>query len=255
MAFAFGLENAISGTVGLVAGMVAIPIRDSTGWYGWTFWMPAFFCCASMLINIAYVFFERMFIPARFSLTPARAKAVAKNHKLNVKRVFSWDSLLKLPWQYLMLPGTQILQSGGANGFGVSAADMIRMKGYTEAVAGFMTTGQKVIRIVGAPIVGWLIDKYGHRFHLVATAPLFYVLANSLIGFTNAHPLVALVMQSIAGLLNGMPLNVSIPLLVADQDKLGTAFGVWRCFNNSGATIVSSLPINTYNRIFREEMS
>jgi hypothetical protein len=67
---------------------------------------PITICCASMLINIAYVFFERMFIPARFSLMPARAKAVAKNHKLNVKRVFSWDSLLKLPWQYLMLPGT-----------------------------------------------------------------------------------------------------------------------------------------------------
>ncbi|KAK7427002.1 hypothetical protein QQZ08_006429 [Neonectria magnoliae] len=137
-----------------------------------------------------------------------------------------------------MSPGTQILQSGGANGFGVSAADMIRMKGYTEQTAGFMTTGQKVIRIVGAPIIGWLIDRYGHRFHLVALAHLVYILGNSLIGFMKAHPLVALVFQSIAGLINGMPLNVSITLLVADQDKLGTAFGVWRVFNNSGATIM-----------------
>lgn len=239
LAFAFGLENAVSNTVGLVAGMVAIPIRDKTGWYGWTFCVPAFFCCASMIINITYVFFERIFIPKHLRLTSARAKAVAENHKLNVKRVFSWDSLLKLPWQYLMLPGTQILQSGGANGFGISAADMIRMKGYTEAVAGFMTTGQRVIRIVGAPIVGWLIDRYGHRFHLVALAPLFYVVANSLIGFTDTHPIGALIMQSIAGLINGMPLNVSIPLLVADQDKLGTAYGVWRCGTNSAATIVS----------------
>ncbi|KAH7016966.1 hypothetical protein EDB80DRAFT_275288 [Ilyonectria destructans] len=83
-----------------------------------------------------------------------------------------------------------------------------------------------------------LIDKYGHQFHLVALAPLAYILANSLIGFTNAHPLVALVFQSIAGLINGMLLNVSIPLLAADKDKLGTAFGVWRAFNNTGVTIV-----------------
>ncbi|KAM5341454.1 hypothetical protein ACJ41O_014485 [Fusarium nematophilum] len=221
LAFVFGLENALSSTVGLVAGMVSIPIRDGTGWYGWTFW--------------------RTWIPKEYRLTSARAKAVAKSHGLNVKRTWSWDSLFRLPWQYLMIPGTQILQSGGANGFGVSAADMIRMKGYTEQTAGFMTTGQKVIRIVGAPIIRWLIDRYGHRFHLVALAPLVYILANSLIGFTNAHPLVALVFQSIAGLTNGMPLNVSIPLLVADQDKLGTAFGVWRAFNNSGATIVCRL--------------
>lgn len=240
-----GLDNAVSNTVGLVSGMVAIPIRDSTGWYGWTFWVPAFFCVLNFFINISYVFFERIFIPKPYCLTSARAKAVAQNHNLNVKRVFSWDSLFRLPWQYLMLPGTQILQSGGANGFGISAADMIRMKGYTEATAGFMTTGQRVIRIVGAPIIGWLIDRYGHRFHLVALAPLFYVLANSLIGFTNAHPLVALVFQAFAGLINGMPLNVSIPLLVADQDKLGTAFGVWRCFTNSAATIVSSSESST----------
>ncbi|KAK7413858.1 hypothetical protein QQX98_007275 [Neonectria punicea] len=238
LAFAFGLENALSSTVGLVAGMVAIPIKNGTGWYGWTFWIPSFFCFASMAINVAYVIFERTWIPKDYRLTSARAKAVAKSHGLNVKSTWSWGSLFNLPWQYLMLPSTQILQSGGANGFGVSAADMIRMKGYTEQTAGFMTTGQKVIRIVGAPIIGWLIDRYGHRFHLVALAPLVYILANSLIGFTKAHPLVALVFQSIAGLINGMPLNVSIPLLVADQDKLGTAFGVWRAFNNSGATIM-----------------
>ncbi|GKT56172.1 MFS transporter [Colletotrichum tofieldiae] len=210
LAFAFGLENAISSTVGMVAGMVAIPIRDRTGWYGWTFWIPAIFCGLSMIINILYVFFEGLFIPPNLRLTSARAKALAENHKLNVKRVFSWKSLTKLPWQYLMLPGTQILQSGGANGFGVSAADIIRMKGYSEETAGFMSTGQRVLRIVGSPIVGWMIDRYGHRFHYVALAPLFYIIANSLVGFTNLHPLVALVFQSMAGLINGMPLNTKI---------------------------------------------
>jgi MFS family permease len=229
--------------------MTAIPIRDRTGWYGWTFWVPAFFCVASFLINLTYIFFERTCIPKRYRLTSARAKAVAENYSLNVKRVFSWNSLLNLPWQYLMLPGTQILQSGGANGFGISAADMIRMKGYTEATAGFMSTGQRVIRIVGAPIIGWLIDRYGHRFHLVALAPLFYVLANSLIGFTNVNPIAALIFQACAGLINGMPLNVSIPLLVADQDKLGTAFGVWRCFTNSAATIVSAFFFFFFNKV------
>ncbi|PNP79320.1 hypothetical protein FNYG_07396 [Fusarium nygamai] len=35
-----------------------------------------------------------------------------------------------------------------------------------------------------------------------------------------------------------MPLQICIPLLVADQAKIGTAFGVWRAFNNSGSTIM-----------------
>ncbi|OAL44852.1 MFS general substrate transporter [Pyrenochaeta sp. DS3sAY3a] len=238
LALAFGLENAISSTVGLVAGMVAVPIRDNLGWYGWSFWIPACFCLVSVIVNIAYIFFERFFIPQEMRLTSARAKAVAANNGLNDKRAFSWDSLLKLPWQYLMLPGTQLLQSGAANSFSVSAADMIRMKGYTEAVAGFMSTGQKVIRILMGPIVGWTIDRYGHRFHYVALAPLLYVTANALIGFSNVHPLVALVFSALAGSINGLPLQACITLLVADQNKLGTAFGLWKAFTNSHATIM-----------------
>lgn len=239
LALAFGLENAISSTISLIAGMVAVPIRNNLGWYGWSFWIPACFCAASVIVNIAYIFFERFYIPQELRLTSARAKAVSKNHNLNAKRVFSWDSLLQLPWQYLMLPGTQLLQSGAANSFSVSAADMIRMRGYTEAVAGFMSTGQKVIRILMAPIVGWAIDRFGHRFHYVAFAPLLYVTANALIGFSNVHPLVALVFSALAGSINGLPLQACITLLVADQNKLGTAFGLWKSFTNSHATIVS----------------
>jgi hypothetical protein len=37
-------------------------------------------------------------------------------------------------------------------------------------------------------------------------------------------------------MLNEVPCSfqITIPLLVRDQSKLGTAFGVWRSFNNSG---------------------
>lgn len=38
-----------------------------------------------------------------------------------------------------------------------------------------------------------------------------------------------------------MQLQICIPLLVADQNKLGAAFGVWRAFNSSGSTIVDIL--------------
>jgi hypothetical protein len=61
-----------------------------------------------------------------------------------------------------------------------------------------------------------------------------------MLGFTNVHPLAALVFASLAGVINSMPLQVCIPLLVGDQAKIGTAFGVWRAFNNSGSTLVST---------------
>jgi hypothetical protein len=59
-----------------------------------------------------------------------------------------------------------------------------------------------------------------------------------LLGFTTVHPTVALVFSSLAGVINAMPLQICIPPLLRDQNKIGTAFGVWRAFNNSGSTIM-----------------
>ncbi|KAK1700200.1 major facilitator superfamily domain-containing protein [Colletotrichum godetiae] len=229
LAFAFGLESAIANTVSLVSGMVAIPIRDGTGWYGWTFWIPVFFCGFSLVVNIAYVTFERLAVPPRFQLTSGRARAIAEQQNLSERRRFSWNVLFALPWAYLMLPATQLLQSGAAGGFSTSSADIIFLKGYTE---------EKILPIVLSPFVGLAIDKYGHRFHYVATAPVLWIIACAMLGFTDVHPLAALVFSSLAGVINSMPLQICIPLLVADQAKIGTAFGVWRAFNNSGSTIM-----------------
>ncbi|KAJ0360103.1 hypothetical protein COL26b_014176 [Colletotrichum chrysophilum] len=160
LAFAFGLESAIANTVSLVSGMVAIPIRDGTGWYGWTFWIPVFFCGFSLAVNIAYVCFERLAVPAHFRLTSGRAKAITEKQNLSDRKRFSWNVLFTLPWAYLMLPATQLLQSGAAGGFSTSSADIIFMKGYTEEVAGYLSTAQKILPIVLSPVVGLAIDKY-----------------------------------------------------------------------------------------------
>jgi hypothetical protein len=239
LAFAFGIENAFASVTGLAAGMTAIPIRDGTGWYGWSFWIPTVLCGFSLLVNIGYVVFERMIVPKQYQLTSARVAAMNAAGTATQRRRFSFKTLLELPWCYLMLPATQLLQSGAAGGFGASATDLITMKGYEEAVAGYLATAQRILPIVLSPVVGRLIDVYGHRFHYVAFAPILWIIANTLIGFTDIHPLVALVFSSLAGVINSMPLQICIPLLVADQAKLGTAFGLWRAFNNSGSTIVS----------------
>ncbi|KLO82675.1 uncharacterized protein LW93_9879 [Fusarium fujikuroi] len=225
LALAFGLESAISSTVGLVSGMVAIPIRDRTGWYGWTFWIPVVFCGLSLAMNISYVCFERFVVPTKYRLTPGRDAAITEKH-LTIKRNFSWELLLTLPWAYLMLPATQLLQSGAAGGFNTSSADIIFLKGYTEEVAGYLSTAQRILPIVLSPALGLVIDKYGHRFHYVAASPILWIIACSLLGFTDVHPTVALVFSSLAGVINSMPLQICIPLLVADQTKIGTAFGM-----------------------------
>ena len=186
-----------------------------------------------MLTNVQSV------VPPKYRLTSGRALALAASGELGInKKKISFSSLLELPWAYWMLPMTQLLQSGAAGGYNTSSADIIRMRGFTEAVAGYLSSAQNILPIVLSPVLGAFIDRYGHRFHFVALAPILWIIACSTLGFTTIHPTVSLVFSSLAGVINAMPLQICIPLLVADQNKLGTAFGVWRAFNNSGSTIV-----------------
>ena len=95
-------------------------------------------------------------------------------------------------------------------------------KGYKEDTAGFLSSGSSVIQVcchspksvaiiniqvVLAPVLGYVIDRWGHRFHYVAAAPILWITACSLLGFTSSHPMVALVIASLAGVINGAPLR------------------------------------------------
>ena len=91
-------------------------------------------------------------------------------------------------------------------------------------------------KIILAPVLGYVIDRWGHRFHYVALAPLLWITSCALLGFTSSHPIIALVFASLAGVINGAPLRMSrliiiltaemaLHLLVADHRLIGTAFG------------------------------
>lgn len=124
---AFGLESSVAKLVSMGSGMSTIPIKDATGWYGWSFWIPVVLCGFSFLVNIVYVVWERHFLPRDFRLTGARAAALASDKKAGI----SFAAVLLLPWAFWMLPITQLMQSEAAGAFGQSSSDLIRMKGYT----------------------------------------------------------------------------------------------------------------------------
>jgi hypothetical protein len=63
LTFVFGFENAIAKTTSLVSGITAIFTKEATGWYGYSFWIPAGLCAASFCVAVGYIIFERFVIP------------------------------------------------------------------------------------------------------------------------------------------------------------------------------------------------
>jgi hypothetical protein len=88
----------------------------------------------------------------------------------------------------------------------------------------------------------------------VSIGAALYIVVYALIGLTTVHPTGPIVLSSFALSMNVIPFVGSIPILINDPTKMGTAYGVWSSFvacNNillevtAGAIVSSSLPILT----------
>lgn len=58
-------------------------------------------------------------------------------------------------------------------------------------------------------------------------------------GFTQVDPFVPVIITSVGLSLNLMPFLATIPVLVPDEKLIGTAFGIWKCYENTGHVIIS----------------
>lgn len=65
--------------------------------------------------------------------------------------------------------------------------------------------GPTVLPIVLTPFIGLAVDRWGFRFHLTALAPLLWITACALIGWSDVHPLLSVVFASFAGMINSFP--------------------------------------------------
>jgi uncharacterized membrane protein YqaE (UPF0057 family) len=85
----------------------AIPIKEKTGFYGWSFWVSVVLCAMSFAINIAYVIWQNTVLPPKFRLGGASEAALKKTGGR-----IEWKTLWFLPWAFWFLPVTQLFQSG-----------------------------------------------------------------------------------------------------------------------------------------------
>ncbi|KAI3604379.1 mfs transporter [Moniliophthora roreri] len=126
--------------------------------------------------------------------------------------------------------------------------------------AGYTSSLSQVIPIVLTPALGHFFDRFGKRMWFVSGTALLYIVVFSLLAFTAVHPLVPVLLSSVALSFNALPFIAAIPLLVSDQAHIGTAFGIWKAFNNAGSTVMdiatgaiqdlTPTGRNTYNNVF-----
>lgn len=168
---------------------------------------------------------------------------------------------MSIPAAFWIIAITQILQSGTVGAYTSLTADVIKQtRGTTDLTAGYTSSLSQVIPIVLTPALGHFFDRFGKRMWFVSGTALLYIVVFSLLAFTAVHPLVPVLLSSVALSFNALPFIAAIPLLVSDQAHIGTAFGIWKAFNNAGSTVMdiatgaiqdlTPTGRNTYNNVF-----
>ncbi|KAF8916235.1 major facilitator superfamily domain-containing protein [Mucidula mucida] len=237
LAFVYGVDIAWGKVVVLIAKATAVPMRDSTSFWGWALWIPAIVCFANLIQNAVFVWWTVYHLPKWTHMPTGRSNAAANG---SPRRLLPDLKILKfIPSMFWCIACSQILQAGIVGGFSGLNADIISStRGSTDQIAGYTSALQQVIPIFFAPGLGMFFDKVGFRMLFVSFTSMLWIIVYSLIGFTRVNALGVMILSSVAQSFNAIPFTCSIPLIVPDQTKLGLTFGIWKAFNNAGSVIV-----------------
>lgn len=211
----------------MIGRLAAVPMSQINGWYGWALWIPSFVCLACLCITIGYWTFERT-IDKQFA--PDNGRSVRQNFKFS-EMLFGVRHVMRLPSFFWILAGTHLFQNSARTVYAANLANIQeKTRGTSALAAGYNSSLQSVVTIVLNPLLGIWFDKFGWRMPFVSLGAALYMVVFALIGLTTVNPIGPIVLSSFALSFNILPWIGSIPLVVTDQNLVGTAYGVFSSF-------------------------
>ncbi|KZV66987.1 MFS general substrate transporter [Peniophora sp. CONT] len=268
MGFIYGLDIGIGRVYNLMGRLTAVPIMQNLGSWSWTFWIGAIMCAVSFGINTAFFFYERTFpqesrVPTgrQAAKRASAGRTVTFKERFDTERRYIAKSVLALPAAYWVFVLSQLLQSGAVNTYSSNTADAISVtRNATTEAAGYTSSLAQVIPIVLTPVLGFFFDRFGLRMHWVTLTAALWVIVFALLAYTQVNALCPVLLGSFALAFNALPWAAIMPLIVADQANLGTAFGIYKALNNCGSVIMdvsagaiqdrTPTGVHQYDRVF-----
>ena len=106
------------------------------------------------------------------------------------------------------------------------APRFLQMKfGLSAALGGRYTSVIMTASMIFTPILGFLVDKLGHRGKIMIVGSLMLIPAHLLLGLTTLHPAISFVLLGISFSLVPAAMWPAVPILVKEK-FLGSAFGL-----------------------------
>jgi MFS family permease len=122
------------------------------------------------------------------------------------------------------------------------------MRGYKEVTAAYTTQGSKILPMLASPLIGLAVDRWGGRFIMMVglllcallqccpltnfcllilfTSPLLWIIAMATIQFSDVHPLLPVIIGSLASCIQALPFQFAMPYVLPPTPLVADSSGV-----------------------------
>lgn len=159
-----GFELGIGKIGSFVGKSTANVIAKNTGDFSWVYWTAVFMNLFTNVVTLVFWFFTR-WCGKRYSGTtdPATGEKLTENNK-----TFEIQKVLRLPWTFWGIVGFSLFQTSAAIVYSSNATEMAEQRFNIDAVtAGWYSAMTQYLGFFLVPIIGVIVDLFGHRLTLL----------------------------------------------------------------------------------------
>ncbi|KNE68061.1 hypothetical protein AMAG_13234 [Allomyces macrogynus ATCC 38327] len=245
LAIVVGVQIATSRLASFLSMLVTVPIKNATGWYGYSIWTAFGLCLVSWLVDVVYVLGMRRFRDETRAQNASGAVAgdagIYDDEELAAlkrKNQFRLGTVYTFPPAFWVVAWLSFAMGSTWTSFLHISPELIADRFHQpETLAAFNASLGQFLPIIVAPFLGYFLDARGQRPLITLLAAVALLAAFLLLWITNWPPYVALVLFSLSLTFGPVAMVSSVGLLIGPE-AIGTALGIYKTMTNVASTIM-----------------
>lgn len=236
MALAMGINLSVA-RLGSVVNDQVSPAVQSAGNVPDALWLGFFVCCFSLSATITLIFVERWAAKKATEEEQARLMDQPVDGKVEEKKPaeeINFSDVRYFPRSYWLLTCSCVIVYAAVLPFNNIAEGLLEDKyKLGQTVADRYLAVPFFISACCSPFLGGIVDRFGHRAHLLTVSACTLSLAHLLMAFTHIEPAVPLVIIGLSYSVYAAAVWPSVAFVI-EEHQLGTAYGLITAVQNAG---------------------
>ncbi|KAG2187624.1 hypothetical protein INT44_005314, partial [Umbelopsis vinacea] len=228
-----GAQLCITRMVQFVANVASQPLVAAAHNWAWAYYVSLILCCFSLAMNVLFAY-----MMWHFGYITWTGKLVRDESYLAERRI-KWTAPLYFPLVFWMAPFMQLTISSVWSSFESLSTEYIQFRFSTTSVlAAYKSSISQAVPMVMAPVMGFIIDRWGKRLSFLFLAAIILLISFILLSQTYVNAAIGMTLFSLS-LAIGSIMILTSTALTLPRKYIGTGIGLHKTANNIGTTIIS----------------